>query len=126
MRPIAPNIVWMWAPNANLSQTIPLGQYWPGARFVDLVGLDGYPATPGDTFASTFASSVASIRSFTHLQIIIAETGINKDWPRGAEQLAALTLAARAQRIKALIYFDYGDYALSAAERTALIRSMGK
>src|SRR5438093_1443625 len=50
-------------------------KWWPGAAYVDWVGIDGYQR-PRETFNSVFAKQLANIRSFTRKPVFIAETGV--------------------------------------------------
>ena len=71
----AGNVTWLWDPNVQYAGGAPLRQWWPGAAWVNWVGLDGYYAYPTDTFASLFTPSIAQIRAFTDDPLLIAEAG---------------------------------------------------
>ncbi|KAI4216027.1 MAG: hypothetical protein LQ351_001523 [Letrouitia transgressa] len=47
-----PKILMFWSPNQNTTSE-PVDGWWPGADYVDIVGIDIYP-DPGATFASTY------------------------------------------------------------------------
>ena len=72
----ATNVTWLWAPNAEEPGTPPLSAYWPGARYVTWVGLDGYLETWTDTFSNVFSQSIAAIRRLTAQPLLIAETAV--------------------------------------------------
>ncbi len=38
----ATNVTWVWAPNISTWNTVPMAQVYPGASYVDWIGLDGY------------------------------------------------------------------------------------
>lgn len=82
------NIKHVWAPNvfwgeANASNPIWFKPYYPGDAYVDWVGLDGYPMSPGDTFDAQFGPSVALLESMTSRPIMIAEYGVVEMNPVG-------------------------------------------
>ena len=115
----APGLVeWVWAPEAEPGVG-PVAPYWPGARYVDLVGIDGYLSTDTDTYGSVFGQTVADIRILTSLPIWIAETGI-KPGPARAARLAAYVAAVRASIVTGFLYFNEHSWTLAPAEVTAL------
>ena len=74
------NLLWVWSPNidgaASFSRYM---MYWPGAEYVDVVGLDGYDntATPNltnRTFVSSFRA-VADIATSVGLPVVLTEIG---------------------------------------------------
>lgn len=66
------NVTWSWDPSHTGDLPRP---WWPGARYVDKIGIDGYQR-PGQTFAEIFANRLANIRSFASEPIFIAETSV--------------------------------------------------
>ncbi len=42
----AGNVTWLWTINATLGSTGPIAAWWPGARYVTWVGIDGYYYRP--------------------------------------------------------------------------------
>lgn len=66
------NVSWSWDPSHTGDLPRP---WWPGARYVDKIGIDGYQR-PGQTFAQIFADRLANIRSFAGEPIFIAETSV--------------------------------------------------
>jgi mannan endo-1,4-beta-mannosidase len=66
------NVAWSWDPS-HVGE--PPRPWWPGRRYVDKIGIDGYQR-PGDTFAHIFADRLASIRHFTSKPVYIAETSV--------------------------------------------------
>lgn len=115
----APGLVsWVWAPNVE-EVAASVAQYWPGARYVGVVGLDGYLADDSATYQSVFGQTVADVRTLTSLPIWISETGANQD-ATTAPRLAALTDAAEQSGLTGMLYFDKGSSALTTAEEQAL------
>jgi beta-mannanase len=48
--------------------------WWPGARYVNWIGLDSYFETPSDTFHSLFQYSLGALHRIAHKPVLIAET----------------------------------------------------
>ena len=140
-------VTWMWQPSAinQQAETMP-GQYrlyWPGARFVDWVGLDGYYYVNSDSFGLRFDATLKVVRRFWSGPVIIGETGISPHVADGSADIANLFAGVAANHLLGLIYFDikqkcqvqgcgqfHGDFALqdeppswAAAYRTAVNRS---
>jgi hypothetical protein len=66
------NVTWSWDPSHTGELPRP---WWPGPRYVDKIGIDGYQR-PGQTFAQIFAARLANIRSFASKPVYIAETSV--------------------------------------------------
>jgi len=76
----ATNVIWVWTVNiVNGPGIVPVRPYWPGAPYVDWVGMDGYwwgrHSTAGSTFSEIFGPTLAQIRQFTNNSVLICETG---------------------------------------------------
>lgn len=97
----ARNVIWSWDPDHGGSSA---REWWPGRAYVDWVGVDGYQR-PGQTFASTFASQLADIRSFTSRPVFIAETAVAPG-PSQRRQISGLFTAVSKYRLSGLIWFD--------------------
>lgn len=117
-------VTWVWAPNVE-KFAVSVAQYWPGARYVDEVGLDGYLSDDGDTYESEFGQTVTDVRALTKLPIWITETGVNQDGTATA-RLAALAHAAKKAGLTGILYFDKGDMALTTDEEQALGNAIGR
>jgi hypothetical protein len=121
----APGLVtWVWAPNVE-EVAASVAQYWPGAQYVGVVGLDGYLADDSATYQSVFGQTVADVRALTSLPIWISETGVNQDATTAA-RLAALADAAEGSGLTGMLYFDKGSSALTTAEEQALATVMDR
>jgi mannan endo-1,4-beta-mannosidase len=70
------NATWMWT--VNIIETnggIPApNPWWPGSKYVNWVGIDGYYYNPSLTFSSLFGPTIATLRGITSDPILIAET----------------------------------------------------
>jgi Glycosyl hydrolase family 26 len=73
----ADNVTWLWTMNVLGDQTKPLSAYWPGAYYVNWVGIDGYYRRPGATYAQVFGPTIVAIRRVTNAPILISETAID-------------------------------------------------
>ena len=72
----ADNVTWLWTLQADDSKTGPAASWWPGAQYVNWVGIDGYYTQPSDTFASVFGKTITQVRTFTSLPILLSETAV--------------------------------------------------
>ncbi len=52
------NVTWLWVISGDNRATGQLRNWWPGPRYVDWVGVDGYYFTPADTFKSVIGNTV--------------------------------------------------------------------
>jgi mannan endo-1,4-beta-mannosidase len=112
MRP-ARNITWMWTVNVDGRGDCPLMNRWPGAQYVDWVGVDGYLRKPGVTFLHIFGHTLIQLHQL-HKPVLISEAGALAGPGQGKRILNIYRGAARAQ-VMGVIYFDsatakYGDY----------------
>ena len=71
---------------------------------MNLVGLDGYFATPQATFGSLFGPSIGEIRAFTGKPLLIAEVGATGS--AGAGQLAGTFAGASLAGAAGIVYFN--------------------
>jgi beta-mannanase len=112
----AANVTWIWTPNgetipdtaANLPQ-----RYWPGAQYVDWIGIDSYnwgptSSTAWRTFAEMFDANVAALRTFGK-PIMVAETAsVERGGDKAAWIRTMFESLAGADRnvIVAVVWFD--------------------
>jgi hypothetical protein len=116
----ATNVKWVWSPNVNWDGRHPFEPYYPGDRYVDWLGLDGYnrPRTGWNTFTQIFHGSYAAITALSDKPVMIAETATAEPTPAEA---AAGDSKARwimdlyrnaipsMPRIKAVVWFDVDE-----------------
>ncbi len=74
----AGNVTWLWTIQADEPGTGPISSWWPGAKYVKWVGIDGYYSKPSDTFANVFATTIEQVRAFTHKPILLSETAVGR------------------------------------------------
>jgi hypothetical protein len=108
----ATNVRWVWTVRANARfashPSFPgIDQWWPGSRYVDWVGMDGYFRRPAETFATVFGTQVTNIRKITKKPILIAETAVRMTNSDATKQIAELFTGVRGTPgLLGLIWFD--------------------
>jgi Glycosyl hydrolase family 26 len=101
----AGNVIWSWDPSHQYRYKGSLASRWfPGNRYVDWVGLDGYLGA-GETFAQVFGAQLRNIRQVTRKPVYLAETGV-AGGPDQVWQIASLFDALRKYRLAGLVWFD--------------------
>ncbi len=69
----ATNVTWLWTVNIiddTQEGRIPSpAQWWPGSKYVNWVGLDGYYLKPSWEFAPLFGPTIAAVHAFTDAPI---------------------------------------------------------
>jgi len=101
----ADNVTWLWTINADRPDTGHIDDWWPGAKYVSWVGIDGYYYRPSDTFATVFGTTIDQVRAFTRKPVLLSETAVG---PR-AGKLAKITnlFAGMSQyNTLGLVWFD--------------------
>jgi len=107
----ATNVIWSWDPSHQYAEfkagkVASLASEWyPGDRYVDWVGLDGY-LNPGQNFKMVFARQLASIASVAPKKpLYLAETGVAPN-PHEIRQIDDLFAGINRYHILGLIWFD--------------------
>lgn len=103
------NVTWLWDVSGRNRTTGRIRNWWPGPRYVDWIGVDGYYFTPADTFKTVIGSTVQNVRRFTRKPILVAEVGIG---PRAgqAAKIPGLFAGLRRDRLLGLIWFDVAQH----------------
>jgi hypothetical protein len=101
----ATNVKWLWQVNSASKKTGPVHPFWPGAKYVNWVGVSGYYYLPGETFKYIFEPVVSQIQKFTNDPILIAETGVSPG-PKAAFDIKDLFDGLRAHHYLGLVWFD--------------------
>jgi mannan endo-1,4-beta-mannosidase len=104
----ATNVTWLWAVNAVNAGETGISRWWPGAAWVDWVGIDGYYYFPADRFSGVFGTTIAEVRRFTTDPVFIGETAIGPG-PDAAAQVADLFAGMRADRVLGFAWFDHAQ-----------------
>jgi mannan endo-1,4-beta-mannosidase len=95
------NVTWSWDPSHGGS---PASQWWPGSRYVDWIGIDGY-LRPGQTFRYIFHRQLSIIRRVTRRPVFIAETAVAPSAGQ-ARQVAALFGGVASNHLMGFVWFD--------------------
>jgi hypothetical protein len=101
----ADNVTWLWTINADRPGTGPIADWWPGAKYVTWVGIDGYYYRPADTFASVFGTTLHQVRKFTGKPVLLSETAVG---PRAGQfvKIGNLFAGVLQHKILGLVWFD--------------------
>jgi hypothetical protein len=101
----ADNVTWLWTIQADESGTGPIASWWPGAKYVTWVGIDGYYYSPADTFAKVFGRTIAQVQSFTDKPVLLSETSVT---PRANQYANIVNLFEGVTKYKTLgvVWFD--------------------
>ena len=104
----ATNVIWTWTPNVvNYLGRIPLRQYWPGASYVNWVGIDGYFTHKGEqTFESLFRPTLNEVKKFTGKPVLIVETGAEPGSMRAKAVTELFSKVAKDPNIVGFVYFN--------------------
>jgi mannan endo-1,4-beta-mannosidase len=105
----AGNVTWLWTVNASLASTGPLASWWPGARYVTWVGVDGYYYRPRDTFASVFAPTLRQVRALTGKPVLLSETAVGPAAGQPAK-IGNLFTGMRRSGVLGLVWFDNAQH----------------
>jgi hypothetical protein len=75
----ATNALWVWSPNIiRGASSSTLAEFWPGEKYVDIVGLTGYgvrESSPDITYQKT----LALVTALTDKPIVLTEVGVQPD-----------------------------------------------
>jgi Glycosyl hydrolase family 26 len=111
----APEVTWMWTINDIWSgDPCQLRAWYPGAAYVNWIGIDGYLRQSIYTFTTAFSRTLAQLhRLVRDKPILLAETGVSlgPDW---TGRLRSLYSGAHRAGFRGILYFDgstsAGDY----------------
>jgi mannan endo-1,4-beta-mannosidase len=105
----ADNVTWLWTINGDRSDTGPVKSWWPGAKYVTWVGLDGYYYRPTDTFANVFGATIDQVRDFTSDPVLISETAVGPAAGQPAK-ISNLFAGMAQYRMLGLVWFDNAQH----------------
>jgi mannan endo-1,4-beta-mannosidase len=105
----ADNVTWLWTINGDQSETGPVQSWWPGARYVTWVGIDGYYYRPADTFTSIFGATIHQVRHFTADPVLISETAVGPAAGQAAK-IGNLFAGIVQYRTLGLVWFDNAQH----------------
>lgn len=73
----ADNVTWIWTIGKSSATVGPLRDWWPGARYVTWVGIDGYYELPARADMSAFAGTIADVRRITDNPVLLFGGGLS-------------------------------------------------
>jgi mannan endo-1,4-beta-mannosidase len=103
------NVTWLWDISGRRQGAALAKSWWPGPRYVDWVGIDGYFVTRADTFKSVIGDTVGAVRKFTRKPILLSEVGIGP-LAGQAKKIPGLFAGIRRDHLLGLIYFDVAQH----------------
>ncbi|MGD0924147.1 MAG: glycosyl hydrolase [Streptosporangiaceae bacterium] len=105
----ATNVTWLWVVSGDSRATGHVRNWWPGPRYVNWIGVDGYYFRPADTFRTVIGKTVRNIRKFTRKPVLVSEVGVG---PRAgqAAKIPGLFAGIRHDHLLGLIYFDVNQH----------------
>ena len=101
--------IWLWTISHHIRYTAPLRIYWPGGRYVDWVGIDGYYYRRSDNFGGVFGNKVRQVRAITRKPILLSEVGIGQVAGRTAK-LPGLFTGITSDNLAGLVWFDVAQH----------------
>ena len=101
----ADNVTWLWTINQDRHGTGPVAAWWPGARYVTWVGIDGYYIHSSDTFAEVFGRTIDQVRAFTRKPVLLSEVGVGPGTGQFAK-ISNLFDGMRQAKALGLVWFD--------------------
>ena len=109
-------ITFMWQPSAiHISTPSPM-RYWPGRKYVQLVGLDGYYYHSTDTFQIIFDRTIALLRKLSpRTPIMVGETAVGPMTDRQVRGIRNLFAGIKRRKLAGLIWFNRNQLSLRFA-----------
>jgi Glycosyl hydrolase family 26 len=100
----ATNVIWLWTVNGIGPSTGPVADFWPGAAYVDWIGIDSYYYLASDTFDSVFTPTLEAVRKFGK-PILISETGVGQVAGQ-AQKIPGLLAGIKQSGVLGFVWFD--------------------
>jgi glycosyl hydrolase family 26 len=101
-----PLITWMWQPSAIHFSTPNPVRWFPGSKYVNIIGLDGYFVLPADDFDVIFGKTIRLVRALTTLPIMVGETSIGWLTGHALLDMRRLFRGIRRFHLKGLVWFN--------------------
>ncbi len=105
----AANVTWLWTVNRGGGPTGAVKDWWPGAGYVNWVGIDGYYFRKGDNFDGLFGPTIRAVRQFTHDPLFLSEIGIGQVTGQAAA-MPNLFAGIRKYHLLGLVWFDVSQH----------------
>lgn len=106
------NATWLWTVNSlagGPGTAAAPRPWWPGASYVDWVGVDGYYYYSAESFTTLFGSTISAIRRFTRDPVLITETAVAPAAGKAAK-IPGLFAGARSAGVLGVVWFDANGY----------------
>jgi hypothetical protein len=108
----ATNVSWVWTVNRGVPGRSPdVSYYWPGAKYVTWVGIDGYYFNRGDNFRLIFGETLQQVKRIApHTPVLLSEAAIG---PRAGRVISIpnLFLGIHNNHLLGLVWFDVAQHA---------------
>jgi mannan endo-1,4-beta-mannosidase len=104
----ADNVTWLWT-ISRVQDEGPARDYWPGAAYVNWVGIDGYYTGWHDTFGSVFVRAMRAVREFTDDPVLISECAIGQRAGQ-ARMIPNLLSGVVNYHLLGLVWFDVDQH----------------
>ena len=101
--------IWLWTISHHIKYTAPLRTYWPGAHYVDWVGIDGYYFRRSDNFRRVFGHKIRQVRALTHDPILLSEVGVGQVAGQ-AGKLPGLFAGIARDHLAGIVWFDVAQH----------------
>jgi len=98
-------VTWLWTLNVKFAGSGPVRDYWPGAAYVNWVGIDGYFERRHATFRSVFDGTLHDIRQVTTKPVLLSETAAGQISGQ-ARSIASLLAGIKRNKLLGLVWFD--------------------
>lgn len=105
----ARNVTWLWTINVDFPRSGPIKDYWPGAAYVDWIGIDGYYVRPGTTFTSVFGRTLGEVRAITRKPVLLSETAAGQVAGQ-ARSIRNMFAAIQRLHLLGLVWFDQAQH----------------
>jgi Glycosyl hydrolase family 26 len=101
------DVTWVWNPShVGRVGMCPLAEWYPGSRYVNWVGLDGYLRRPSSSFGSVFDPTISQVRALAPGKpMLLAEAGVSVSTATPS-QIRNLYDGARKAGMIGLVWFD--------------------
>ena len=105
----ANNVTWLWTLQADEAGTGTIASWWPGVKYVTWVGIDGYYYGPSENFFGIFGKTIAQVRTFTGLPVLLSEVAVGPKAGQ-ARKIPDLFAGMRHYGTLGLVWFDIAQH----------------
>jgi len=101
------NVTWVWTISRDAQRYgwPDLHAWWPGWKYVDWIGMNGYYRKPTDNFDYLYNDQLAILRTFTKKPVLITETGVGPG-PTQHTQIENLFAGIKRENFLGFVWFD--------------------